>query len=168
MAHLVFATGQVWAERFEVAIPETELAIELNPSNAQARSGLGNRLDLIGRTDEGIAHLETSLRLDPQGVASWAHMGSLSRAYLSARRYEHALDWAQRAVGLRPDQPMAHYRLAICLGHLDRADEARAALRQCERLRPGFLDTRKGWQPYADPERNAHLFAGLRRHGLLG
>ncbi len=61
-AYLAFATAHVWAERFDVAIPETELAIELDPSNARARAGLGNRLELIGRTDEGIAHLEAGLR----------------------------------------------------------------------------------------------------------
>ena len=95
-------------------------------------------------------------------------MGFLSRAYLSARRYENALDLAQRAVGLRPDLPMAHYRCAICLAHLDRAEEAGAALRQCERLSPGFLVSRKGWQPYADPDRNDHFFAGLRRRNQFG
>ncbi len=95
-------------------------------------------------------------------------MGFLSRAYLSAGRYKNALDSSQKAVGLRPDQPLAHYRLAICLAHLDRAEEARAALRQCERLSPGFLKNREGWQPYADPARNEHFFAGLRRYNLFG
>jgi DNA-binding SARP family transcriptional activator/Flp pilus assembly protein TadD len=168
MAHLAVATAFVWAERFDIAIPETERAIELNPSNALARGGLGNRLDLIGRTEEGIVHLEAGLRLDPRSSNSWNFMGFLSRAYLSARRYENALDLAQRAVRLRPDLPMAHYRHAVCLGHLDRAEEACAALRQCERLSPGFLASREGWQPYADPDRNDHFFAGLRRHRLLG
>ncbi len=95
-------------------------------------------------------------------------MGFLSRAYLSVGRYEDALDLAQKSVGLRPDLPLAHYRHAICLAHLDRAEEADAALRQCERLSPGFLASRKGWQPYADPDRNDHFFAGLRRHSQFG
>jgi len=167
MAHLAFATAHVWAERFDVALPETELAVELNPSNARARGGLGNRLDLIGRTEEGIAHLEAGLRLDPRGHDSWSFTGFLSRAYLSAERYEDALGAAQTAVGLRPDQPIPHYRLAVCLAHLDRADAARAALGRCERLRPGFLETRRGWQPCSDAGRNEHFFAGLKRHGLL-
>ena len=168
MAHLAVATAHVWAERFDIAIPETERAIELNPSNAQARAGLGNRLDLIGRTEEGIVHLEVGLRLDPQGSTRWGFMGFLSRAYLSVGRYEDALDLAQKSVGLRPDLPLAHYRHAICLAHLDRAEEARAALRQCERLSPGFLASREGWQPYVDPDRNDHFFAGLRRHSQFG
>ena len=64
MAHLAVAIAFVWAERFDIAIPETERAIELNPGNAQARGGLGDRLDLIGQTEEGIVHLEAGLRLD--------------------------------------------------------------------------------------------------------
>jgi tetratricopeptide (TPR) repeat protein len=168
MGHLAYASAHVWAERFDVAIPETRLAIELNPSNAQARAGLGNRLELIGRTEEGIGHLEAGLQLDPRNPNSWNFMGFLSRAHLSAGRYESALDWAQKAVGHRPDQPMGHYRLAVCLPHLDRVDEARAALERCERLRPGFLETRRDWHPYSDAERNAHYFAGLRRYQLVG
>jgi adenylate cyclase len=168
MAHLAVATAFVWAERFDLAIPETERAIELNPSNAQARGGLGNRLDLIGRTEEGIVHLEAGLRLDPRNPNCWNFMGFLSRAYLSARRYEDALDLAERAIGLRPDLPLVHFRHAVCLAHLDRVEEADAALRQCERLSPGFLASRKGWQPYSDPDRNDHFFAGLRRHSQFG
>ena len=68
----------------------------------------------------------------------------------------------------RPDQPVTHHRLALCLAHLDRADQACAALGKCERLRPGFLETRKGLQPYSDTACNEHFFVGMRRHGLLG
>ena len=58
--------ASVWAEEFDSAIAETELAVELNPSNAHARSALGNRLDLVARTAEGIAQMQRALELNPQ------------------------------------------------------------------------------------------------------
>ena len=167
MAHLVFAEAHVWAEKLDVAISETELAIELNPSNAAARMALGNRLDLIGRTEEGVAQMEQSLQLNPRDPLNSNYMGFLSRALVTLRKFETACRWAQEAVRLRPDQPDLHFRHAVCLGHLDRVEEARAALDACEQLRPGFLDGRKGWRPYAESPRNENFFGGLRRHKLF-
>ncbi len=168
MAHLAFAEAHVWGEDFDVAIPETELAIQLNPSNAVARMGLGNRLDLIGRTAEGIVQMEHGLQLSPRDPWRFNYMGFLARAHITLGEYETALQWARKAVELRPDQPDMHFRLAICLAHLDRTEEARAALHDCERMRPGYLKSRKTWQPYAEAARNEHFFAGLDRHGLRG
>ena len=40
---------------------------------------------------------------------------------------------------------------------------SRAALAKCEELSPGFVKSRRNWQPYADPASNERLQAGLRR-----
>lgn len=167
-AHHALGTAYTWVEDYEAAIAETELAIELNPSNAFARMALGNRLDLIGQTAEGIAQMRHALRLNPRDPRRFNFMRFLARAHIALGEYEIALRWSRKAVQLRPDQPDLHFRLAICLAHLDRTEEARAALHASERLRPGFLESRKRWQPYADADRNEHFFAGLRRHGLFG
>lgn len=167
MAHLRLGAALVWSEDFDRAIPETELAVELNPSNAHARMALGNRLDLIGRTEDGIAQLEHGLQLNPRDPRRFNYMGFLARAYITLGEYETACRWARQAVQLRPDHPDLHFRLAVCLGHLDRTEEARAALRECERLRPGLVEQRKNWKPYSDDARNELFFAGLRRTGLL-
>jgi len=158
--------ANVWAQAFDSAIAETELAIELNPSNAHARRSLGNRLDLIGRNADGIAQMERSLQLNPCDPRRWVQIGFLTRAHLDARHYEEALSWARRAVRLRPDQPDPHFRLAACLAHLGRRAEARAALEACERLRSGAVAEKAAWRPYSDPSRSEHFFAGLRRLGI--
>jgi TolB-like protein len=167
MAHFAYGEAHVWAEDFDVAIPETERAIELNPSNASARMGLGNRLDLIGRTREGIVQMERGLRLNPRDPWRFNYMGFLARAHVMLGEFETALRWIRAGLDLRPDQPDLHFRHAACLGHLDRPEEARAALADCERVRPGYLESRKGWRPYPDDARNARYFAGLQRHGLF-
>ena len=82
--------------------------------------GLGNRLDLVGRTAEGIGKMEQGLHLSPRDPFSPVIMAYLSRAHLSQEQPAKALEWIEKAVNLRPNFPDLQYRLAICLAHLDR------------------------------------------------
>jgi DNA-binding SARP family transcriptional activator/Flp pilus assembly protein TadD len=167
-AHLQVGTAYVWLEDLDSAISETELAVELNPSNAHARMALGNRLDLIGRNVEGIEQMKHSLELNPRDLNRWNYMGYLSRACIDSRQSDEALYWAKKALQLRPDQPEAHFRVAVCLAHLGQILETQAALAECERLCPGFVAMKASWKPYADMERNENYFSGLRRLSLCG
>jgi TolB-like protein/Flp pilus assembly protein TadD len=166
MAHLRLGGALTWLERLDEAMAETEIAVELDPSNAHARMAFGNRLDLNGRPSEGVSEMREGLRLNPLDPRAFTYMGYLARAILSLGDTAGALNWAARAARARPDHPDVQYRLAICLAHANRADDARGALEACERLRPGFAASRASWRPYRDPDRNARVFAGLERHGL--
>ena len=167
IAHYLLGYAYVWAEQFQAAISEVEISLQLNPFNAQAQRGLGNRLDLVGRTAEGISKMEQALQLSPRDPNCPKLMGYLCRAYIDHGQPERALHWVERAIHLRPDTPDLRYRHAVCLAHLDRVEEAKKALDECERLQPGFLAQRERWRPYSDDERNQRFFAGLIRHGLL-
>ena len=167
LAHYVLGLCYVWQEDMEKALNEVEVALEINPFNAQARRGLGNRLDLIGRNSEGIMAMEQALQLSPRDPNCPKLMGYLCRAYIDNGDPEKALGWIQKAVNLRPENPDLHFRKAICLAHLDRVEEARQSLDECERLKPGFLEERQEWRPYSDSERNQRIFAGFTKHKLL-
>lgn len=167
-AHHALATAHVWNDAQDLMILETACAVDLNPSNAAARMALGNRLDLVGDAQDGIAQMEAALALNPRDPRRFVFMGFLSRACLASSDPEAALGWARRAVTLRPDLPDPRFRLALALAELDCQSEARAALAEAERLAPGYLERQAGWQPYSDPERSARILDGLRRHSLLG
>lgn len=167
IAHYVLGLAYVWAEQFQAAVSEGEIALQLNPFNAQARRGLGNRLDLIGRTAEGITRMEEAIQLSPRDPNCPKLMGYLCRAYIDHGQPDRALEWVERAIHLLPENPDLHYRRAVCLAHLDRVEQAKQSLNECERLQSGFLAKRRGWRPYSDDERNERFFAGLHRHGLL-
>jgi len=53
----------------------------------------GNRLDLVGRTEEGIAMMERALMLNPRDPIRWRYMAYLSRAYISLQQYDQAVEW---------------------------------------------------------------------------
>ena len=76
---------------------------------------------------------------------------------VSVGDHDRALDRARAMVHLRPAHADTHYRLAVCLGYMNCIEEARAALAECERLRPGFIQQRADWRPYPDPASN-HRF----------
>ena len=155
------------ANQHEQAIAETRMAVELNPSNVVAWLALGNRVDIIGQHEEGIALLEKSLRLNAHDPHNHMYYTQLGRAYINARKYEIALRYLRESIRLKPDYANTYHVLAICLGHLGRADEGRAAAQRCEQLRPGLMRRRANWNIYLDPESNNSLTEGLRKAGLV-
>jgi adenylate cyclase len=65
-AHLALSGAYIWSNQHDLSIAETRTAVELNPSNVQACLALGNRLDIVGKPEEGIPQLEKSLALNPR------------------------------------------------------------------------------------------------------
>ena len=165
-AHSILSQAYLWRNEHRLAVSEAERAVELNPYDADLLGSLGNRLDLAGDGEAGIAKMEEAQRLYPQNPEIHMSMAFLARAYLNARQYGRSVEVAQKAVDRQPDSPHAHYILAMGLGHLGRRDEARAALDACERLHPGFATKRADWQPYPEPAKNKHLRNGLHKAGL--
>ncbi len=82
---------------------------------------------------------------------------------MNEKKKSIAAERARQALRGWPDYAAAHYILAIALGFLGQLDAARAALAACEANSPGFVPSRRNWQPYADPASNERLGRGLRR-----
>ena len=127
---------------------------------------LGNILTLVGRPDDGIPHMEKGFQLNPQHPRNHVWFTFMARAHLTARRYEEAANWAEKAIEWRGDAPLPHMISAASLGHLGQTDEARAALSKCESIRPGYFGASDNWHPYQNTEDENHLFDGLRKAGL--
>jgi adenylate cyclase len=166
-AHWALSGAFMWSNQHEQSISETRMAVELNPSNVPAWLALGNRLDIVGEHEEGIVLLEKSLQLNPHDPHNHIYYAQLGRAYINARKYEIALRHLRESIRLKPDYANTYHVLAICLGHLGRVDEAKAAAQRCEQLRPGLMKRRAHWNIYLDPEANKHLTEGLRKAGLV-
>ncbi len=167
LAHISLGTVHIWNEETAHGLGEAQIALQLNPNFAIAAMAVGNRLDLMGKTEEGIAQMERGLTLNPRDPNRWRYMAYLSRACVSMGEYQRATDWARKAVLLRPDLPEALFRCAVCLAHLDEVEEASALLDRCNAIDPKFITRMANWRPYSDQKRNEHFLSGLRRHNLL-
>ena len=172
MAHIALGTvyaarKAIWNEETAIGLAEAQIALQLNPNFAIVAMAVGNRLDLVGQTEEGISQMERSLTLNPRDPNRWRYMAYLSRAYIGTGDTQRAADWARQSVLLRPDHPEALFRCAVCVAHLDEVDEARDLLAKCAAIDPNYVTRKSDWRPYANHERNSHLLSGLRRHNLL-
>jgi adenylate cyclase len=166
IAHFALSGAYIWSNEHEASIAEIRTAVELNPSNVHAVLALGNRLDIVGQSGEGVPLLEKALKLYPGDPHSHLYFAQLARAYIIRKDYEKALSFSREAVRRNADHPHNRHVLAICLGHLGRIEEARGAARRCEELHPGFMRKRANWNIYVDPAANRHLADGLRKAGL--
>ena len=155
-AHHELSTAYQWLNRLDDALDEARIAVELNPNDAYALHALGNKSDLAGDPN-GIAYMERAQKLNPEDVQRHTHLTFLARAYLAVGNYEAAIERARQAIRRRPDFVAAHYVLGIALGHHGQLDEARASLEKCDELSPGFVASRRDWQPYADKTKNEKL-----------
>ncbi|MGE0733243.1 MAG: adenylate/guanylate cyclase domain-containing protein [Alphaproteobacteria bacterium] len=161
-AHHELSTAYQWLDRADDALAEARLAVELNPNDAYGLHALGNKSDLAGDPD-GIAFMEKAQKLNPEDAQLHVHLTFLARAYVNARKYAMAVERARQAIRRRSGYAPAHYILAIALAHLGAVDEAKNELAKCDGFSPGFVDSRRNWQPYADPASNERLRDGLRR-----
>jgi len=161
-AHHELSTAYQWLGRPEDALAEARLAVDLNPNDAYALHALGNKSDLAGDPD-GVGFMERAQKLNPVDAQAYTHLTFLARAYVKAGNPGAAADRARQAIRRRPDFAPAHYILAIALGHLGDRNAARAAMAKCEEISPGFVQSRRNWEPYADPASNERLRTGLRK-----
>jgi tetratricopeptide (TPR) repeat protein len=108
------------------------------------------------------------LRLSPFDPLAYLFAGGLSVAHLVARRFEQAVECADRALHDQPRfMPATRFKL-VANAHLGRLDEARVELSRLVAIQPGL--TIAAWRAFsassAAPEFFDLMVAGLRLAGL--
>lgn len=109
------------------ATGEFLVSLRARPDDANSHASLGNYYMSQGRLDEAINAYETSIRLNPQSVAT---LVNASLAYNLAHRNEKAEQCLRQALKVQPDSAPANFNLGLLLGEMGRKDEARQALRR--------------------------------------
>jgi adenylate cyclase len=161
-AHHELGTAYQWLNRLDDALAEARTAVALNPNDAYGLHALGNKSDLAGDPN-GIGFMEKAQKLNPEDAQLHVHLTFLARAYVNSGNYGVAVDRARQAIRRRSGYAPAHYVLAIALALLGRVDEAKTELSRCDEISAGFVQSRRDWQPYADPASNERLREGVRR-----
>lgn len=171
LAHFTLCRVHTFRCEFDAAITEARIAIDLNPSMAQAHYGLGVALWFNGDMEEGLSKLDTAIRLSPRDpwVFAMTHMRAF--AYLCSGNFESALEDAQRAARHPAATFWPHATLTSVLGQLDRLEDAKRSLNTLLEIRPDFTPdvAMAGYFPL-DPEalrpRIRNWIEGLSKAGL--
>jgi tetratricopeptide (TPR) repeat protein len=95
-------------------------AIELNPQNADALSAYSHLLNVLGRPDEAMKHIEIALDLDPINSKVLSFYGV---DLMFVRRYDDAIKAFQKALEIDPNQGLV-INIIPALHFVGRDDEA--------------------------------------------
>jgi tetratricopeptide (TPR) repeat protein len=153
----------------EAAMPAAALdrALALNPNAAHAWLVRGNIHALRNQPEAAIEALEQARRLSPFDPYTSLCAVSIAIAHLAARRFEQAIEWADRALNEQPRMVPAMRVKVVALAHLGRLDEARAELSRLLAIDPKLtIAGLREYAHFAAPEVLELYVTGLRLAGL--
>ncbi len=167
-AHCAMGKARLFRREHAAAVPELELALELNPSLAWAHYGLGAATVFSGGdAADAIPHLQAAIRLSPRDLHMGSFMVRLADAYNALGEYETAAGWARKSLR-QPNFQWSRYAVLLsALGHLGRTDEARQVRDEFLALRPDFsISFIRTQHLYTDNDNFTRLIEGLRKAGI--
>jgi Tfp pilus assembly protein PilF len=127
-AHAALAFHKCWREwDWEGAEKEFREALRLNPNLADAHAGYSLLLCIMGRADEGLAHMELALELNPLDPGLYH---SYAWAMVYHRRWDDAISAQRTALEIEPNYTFGLSFLADLLGHKGMQDEQLAIYRK--------------------------------------
>jgi len=119
-----------------------ERSLKLNPSSAQAWNASGWACAWRSQPDIAIEAFQRAIRLSPLDPLGYMFLGGLAFAHFVARRFEEAVEWADRCLR---DQPRFSSILRVKIAshsHLGQVEEAREWLPRLLQLQPGLTIAR--------------------------
>jgi len=118
-----------------------------------------------GKTDEGIAELQESVRLRPNFAPAHA---ALANAYIAKHDFENAAVEMQRVIALNPRNEDAYYRLGLIYLELKQPAKAQDTFARLLKLDPNSADGHAGLaDAFADQHRNLEALNEYKRAAAL-
>jgi tetratricopeptide (TPR) repeat protein len=156
------------AHDHSTALGAIDRALLLNTNSAHAWGARGWILAFRNQPGPAIEALQQAIRLSPFDPLAYVFTLGLGFAYIGSRRYEEAIELADRALHAQPRSALGMRYKLVCLGHLGRTDEARDWLKHVVAVHPGL--TIAAWKmsqaPTLPPEMRALYEDGLRKAGV--
>jgi adenylate cyclase len=164
-AYRVLSNVNLFFKRYDLALEQTDRALEINPSDADNYAQRGSILVWAGRAEEGLPWLEGALRFDrANGFAA----ARLCMAYYFLRRYSEGVDACDRALTRDPGrntQMVTHPMLAATYAEMGRQQDADGERAIVAHLWP-FLDARTFAAQFGTQAARDRMLEGLKRAGF--
>jgi tetratricopeptide (TPR) repeat protein len=161
-AHCALATVLLYERLWAESAREFDIALRLNPNEADAWDWLSDLKVMEGRGEEAVACSLRALRLSPHPTSSY--LWGLGQAQYAAGQYEAAVKTLRNEAIHRTG---SRRFLAAALAQLDRLEEAREEARLYVARNPHFrisywIET----QPFRDLATRDRFVEGYRKAGL--
>jgi class 3 adenylate cyclase/TolB-like protein/Tfp pilus assembly protein PilF len=163
LAHSVLARAYTAQQKYDLGLAESERALQINPSDAEAVLARAAALLWTGRIEGSIAAAEFAVHLNPN-IGPEAAL-NLGLAYLLSRRYADAVKLLEAARARYPAYPLLDFPLAGAYAELGRGADALDALEQGRRKNPHF-DLATFGSRFQDPALQRRVEESLRKAGL--
>ncbi len=131
--HFNFATSLAHQLQFAQAAEQFKLAMELDPSNAEAQLAMMNAMLLTERVNDAVPYALQYVKNHPNDAAGFTVLGQIYRKLGQDR---DAVQPLQRAIQLNPKDYDARYNLGLVLSHLGSPKEAIDQLKVAKSLKP--------------------------------
>ena len=160
----LFASKQQWRS----ALTEAETAIANDRNNARAYADAGFYKMYVGRSGDGIADIETALRLSPHEnqVPEWQLHLCYGHNFLA--QWEQAIEWCSKAAENNPSHGYPLAALAASYAWAGHDKEAKDAVAQLLKVDPNFTVQTLQHRVSNDPTFNSEMdriVEGLRKAG---
>lgn len=163
LAHSVLARAYTALQKYDLGLAESERALQITPSDADALLARAAALLWTGRIDDSITAAELASHLNPNiGPEATLNLGL---AYLLSQRYADAVKLLEAARTRYPAYPLLDFPLAAAYAELGRTAEAAEAVEQGRRKNPHF-DLASFGSRFQDPALQRRIEASLRKAGL--
>src|SRR5215472_17286083 len=150
-----------------MAAAALDRALARNPNAAQAWMTRGAIHALRNELEAAIEAVERARRLSPFHQQAFGYAANIAIAHLVARRFEQAIEWADRALHDQPRTVAGMRAKVVALAHLGRLDAAGTELSRVLAVQPNL--TIAGFREHAHsmaPEVLELYVDGLRLAGL--
>jgi DNA-binding winged helix-turn-helix (wHTH) protein/Tfp pilus assembly protein PilF/TolB-like protein len=121
-------------------------ALSFDPWDGSALYLIGLGQIYLGRFDDALATFRQADRYDTPAASRWTWLLGAGLAILLNGQGEEALPWLQRSIAITPATGRSHLLLAVAYQRSGRFEEAKAAIAEGLRLRPG-TNSRNVWPP---------------------
>lgn len=130
-------------KQFDVANQCYSQAIIANPSNPLAWLQKGALHAFMSEGPQAVEHTERALKLSPLDPHRYLYDSLAATAYIAARRYDRALEFAQRSLRANRQHTSTLRSMMVAQWHLGLHDQARQTARDLVALEPSL--TVSGW-----------------------
>jgi tetratricopeptide (TPR) repeat protein len=157
----------LFAREAAMAAAALDRALALNPNAAHAWWARGNVYAARNQPEAAIEATERARRLSPFDPYSFLNALNIALAHIAARRFEQAIEWADRTLHDQPRMVSAMRVKVVANAHLGHLDEARAELSRVLAIDPKLtIAAFRSYGHFQAPEVLELNVAGLRLAGL--
>jgi adenylate cyclase len=163
--HYVAAVFHLWSKDLDRCAAESDAALQLNPNYSLALNARGIVNIYGGKPLAAVPYIERAMRLDPLFSQQYIHF--LGSAYLVAGKFEEAAAQFKERIRLSPKTDLSRAFLAVALGHLGNAEDARLVWRELMEINPTYsFAEHVGRLPFRDQADIDRLAEGLVKAGI--